>query len=112
MCDQRSCNPTTPHVGVDKQCIEFAFFIGSGFHSGKSDNRSPPFGHKYPTCGDLRERQLDGIRVGEQGFTITGVGKRCPQLQILKLFLLRENRPANQKIFQLRHTPKVDDGSD
>src|SRR5437667_9938704 len=59
----------------------------------------------HPDAIDLRERQLDGIRVGEQGFTITGVGKRCPQLQILTLLLLRDNRPANQKLCPLRPTP-------
>ena len=95
---RRSWDPTTPHVRVDKQCIEFAFFIGSRFHRGKSDNRSSPFRHKYPTCGDLRDRQLDGVRVGEQGFAITGIGKGCPQLQVLKLLLFGGNCPTNQKI--------------
>jgi hypothetical protein len=33
-------------------------------------------------------------------------------LQILKLLLLRDSRPANQKIFQVRHTPSVNDRSD
>lgn len=34
-----------------------------------------------------------------------------PQLQILKLPLLRDLRPANQKIFQVRHAASVNDRS-
>jgi hypothetical protein len=46
----------------------------------------------------LRERQFDGIRIGQQSVTITCVGKGRPQLQFLKLFLFGGNRLANQKI--------------
>ena len=73
MRDQRSCNPATSHVWVDKQGIEFAFPVSSRFHRGKSDNLSSPWGHEYATCGDLRDRQLDGVRVGQQRVTITGL---------------------------------------
>jgi len=102
MCDQRSGNPATAHVWLNKQRIEFAISICSRFHGGESDNRPFAFGHKYAAGGDLRDRQLDSVRVGEQGVTITGIGKGGPQLQILKLLLLRDSRAANQEVFQVR----------
>jgi hypothetical protein len=58
----------------------------------------PSIPPQTPTRGDLRDRQLDGVRVGEQGVTIIGIGKGCPQLQILKLLLLGDSRSANEKI--------------
>jgi hypothetical protein len=101
MCDQRSGDATTPHVWVNKQCVEFAVSIGSRFQGSESNNRSLPFGHKHAACGDLGERQRDRVRMGEQGVTITGIGQRCAELQIFKLLLLRESSVANQNLFQV-----------
>jgi hypothetical protein len=69
-----------------------------GSKAANPTNRSVPFRHKHPASGDLRERQFDGIRMGQQSVTITCVGKGRPQLQVLKLLLFGGNRLANHKI--------------
>src|SRR5262249_3983756 len=57
-----------------------------------------PFRNKNPASCDLRDRQFDGIRMGQQSVTITCVGKRRPPLQVFKLLLFGGKRLANQKI--------------
>ena len=45
--EQRSSNPIALHSWVNKQCVQFAFSIRSGFHGCKSDNGAVLFCHEH-----------------------------------------------------------------
>jgi hypothetical protein len=96
--NQGSRNPATLHAGIDEQRVKFAVSVSSWFHGSESDNRSVPFRHKYSAGGNLRERQFDCIRMGQQSVTVASIAKGRPPLQVLKLLLFGGNRPANHKI--------------
>jgi hypothetical protein len=55
-------------------------------------------GYEDATCGDLRGRDGDGVRVGEEGVAVTEIGEPGAQLQGFEQLLFGGNGGANEEI--------------
>jgi hypothetical protein len=97
MVDQRSSNTTAPDVGINEQGVQFHVSVRPWQQRSESNDCAVSFRDEHRTCSDLIYRHFDRVGVCEQRVTIPRIGKRCTQLQGLKLFLLREGRAANEE---------------
>jgi hypothetical protein len=73
--DERSSDATTPDVRVNEQGVQLDISVWPGQQGSETNDLAVSFRDEDRTCGDLIYRQFDRIGVGEQGFTIAGIGE-------------------------------------
>src|SRR5207302_1585559 len=95
--DQRYPNSAPLCAGIDEQSVQLGVAVRPPQQGSKSKDGAVSLGHEYRPGGNLIERQLDGFRVGQQGFAVTGVSQGRAKLQSFKLLLLRDKRKTDPR---------------
>jgi len=84
-----------PDVRFDEQAVELRVAVVALNHDGKPDDATIKFSDANRPGGDVLNRQLDGIRIGQQGLPVSRIAKRGAALQFDQIRPLVLGRPAN-----------------
>jgi hypothetical protein len=96
--DQQAPNASAPELWLDKQCVEIRVAIFATDHSGQTHDSSVTFRDEHVTGGDLLARQLDCVRIHEQGFTIPWITQRGAALQRFESLVLGQESRADEDV--------------
>src|SRR5580692_11877100 len=99
--DQLSPDAATLKAGLDKQRVEFGVAISARHNGGKADDGAILFEDEHAARRNLFRRQVDGIRMAQQGIAIAFIAERCAPLQRLEGAALSGNGGSDNHAAEL-----------
>ena len=94
---QRLADAAPLHGWFHEQAVEIGLPISPPFQRGKTHDRAIQLGDEDHALGELFERNLHRIRIGQERFTVVGIRKRRTHLQRLERAVLEQTGCANAK---------------
>ena len=100
--NERPSNATPPDIWFNEQTIQLCISIRSGLQRGEAGDTTAQFQDEHIPGSYLPDWQINGVRIGEQCLTVALIRQGCPELEVLKCGLLREDGVADDDCFHSR----------